>query len=88
MRVDGFTSLADNRICSEIGELQIDLTGVLEHGEFNTVTHGIPVRPHKFSDRSIHYTRGIPPKIMEMIYEESDQSIVPKKLVTTVEGRD
>jgi len=31
------------------------LTGVLEHGEYNIVTHGIPVRSHKFSTEYLLY---------------------------------
>lgn len=55
MRVDEFSYLADNKTNKRYGEQLVVLTGVLEHGEFNMVTHGIPVRSHKFSSEYLLY---------------------------------
>ncbi len=61
--------------------------GVLEHGEHEIISHGIPARPCIFSEKSIFHTRSILSKVEEMIYKESDLLIVPMKPVTKVEER-
>jgi hypothetical protein len=69
------------------GNEQTGSAGVLEHGEHKIVTHWIPGRPCKLSNKSILHTRSIASEVEETVCKESDSLIVPMKLVITVEGR-
>jgi hypothetical protein len=86
MEADALTSVAGNNIWL-VRQEQMGSIGVLEHGEHEIVSHGIPARPCILSLRSIFYTRSISSKVEEMVCKESDLLIVPMKSVTKVEGR-
>jgi len=88
VEADALTSAAGNKVRTK-WQGRMDSTGVLEHGEHETVILSVPGRPLAFprKRKGIRHTRSISSKVLEMVQEESDSLIVPKKPVITVEGR-